>query len=302
MPGGGPPPGWSVQSKASWDSLKAAFPHVAADVEKRQQETEAGLAALRDYKDVKPYAEMAQQSGTTLAAALQRYTTMEQLARRDPAQGMMSIAHNMGLSKAQAGQLFAHLAGALGARPTNGHQSNGGLQPFTSGTDQNDPLAEVLGPILEQRLGPLAQKLGVLETHLTRAQQADQNAMQRGVSEAIEKFATDPAHRYFPDLQETISRLFETGMVERTADPVADLTKAYEMAAYQHPEVREALVSERLKAKADEGRTKAVAAQKRAVSLTGHPAGGAAAPPRPAVGMSAHDSVRAAFDQLRSGV
>lgn len=295
----GPPPGWSVASKAAWDALPQ---NIRADIEKREGEVAQGLAALRDFRDVKPYAEMAAKSGTTLAAALQRYTTMEQMARRDPAQGMMAIAKNMGLSQAQAGQLFAHLAGALGARPTNGHQPNGGRQPFTSEPDQNDPLAEVIGPLIERAMSPMAQKLGTLETHLTRAQQADQNAQLRNVSAAIETFATDPKHRYFPELEETISRLFESGMVERTADAAGDLTKAYEMAAQLHPEVRETLVSERLKAKEGEARAKADAARRAAVSLNGHPPGGAAALARPAAGMSAHDSVRAAFQQLRSGV
>jgi hypothetical protein len=246
----GPPPGWSVASKAAWDALPD---HIRADVAKREAEMNEGLAALRDFKDVKPYAEMARQSGTTLPVALQRYTTMEQTLRQDPMQGMMAIAHNVGLTKQQAAQLFSNLGAVLGARPVPGYQSNSG-QPSANGLDQNDPLVEILGPILEQRLGPVAQKLSALETHLTRQQQADQNVQQRGVSEAIEKFAADPKHRYFPDLEETISRLFETGMVERTANPAADLAKAYEMAAQLHPEVRETLISERLKTKADEAK------------------------------------------------
>lgn len=294
----GPPPGWSVQSKATWDHLP---PHIRADIAKREGEVSQGLATLRDYKDVKPYAEMAQKSGTTLAAALQRYTTMENLTRRDPAQGLMTIASNMGLNQAQAAQLFAQLASRLGARPTNGLPSNGG-QPSTSGLDQNDPLAEVLGPILEQRLGPLSQKLGTLENHLTQQLRADQNARAESVAQAIERFAVDPAHRYFPDLEETISRLFESGMVERTGNAAADLKKAYDMAARLHPQVHETLVSERLKTKGDEARAKGVAAQRAAVSLNGHPAGGAAAPPRMAAGLSARDSVRAVYQQLSSGV
>jgi hypothetical protein len=294
----GPPPGWSVTSKAAWDQLPQ---HIRDDIAKREGEVAQGLAALRDFKDVKPYAEMAQKSGTTLSAALQRYTTMEGMLRRDPAQGLMAIAQSVGLSQAQAAQLFAQLATRLGARPTNGLPSNGG-QPSTSGSDQNDPLAEVLGPILEQRLGPLAQKLGTLESHLTQQQRADQNARAESVAQAIERFAANPAHRYFPELEETISRLFESGMVQRTADAVADLKTAYDMAARLHPEVHETLVSERLKTRADEAKAKAAAAQRAAVSLNGHPAGGAAAPPRTAAGLSARDSVRAVYQQLSAGV
>jgi hypothetical protein len=321
-PAAGPPPGWSVTSKAAWEQLPES---VRADIAKREGEVQQGLAALRDYKDLKPYAEMATRSGTTLAAAVQRYVTMEGALRHDPAQGLMAVAHNIGLSKEQAAELFAQLAGALGARPTSAPQPNGGQpstrQPSPGGSDQNDPLMEVIGPLIERALGPVSQrladqnaKLGTLETHLTQRQQADQNARQRGVAEAIEKFATDPKHRYFPDLEETISRLFESGMVERTADPMGDLVKAYEMAAHFHPEVREALISERLKAqeeeakakakaREDEARAKAEAARRAAVSLNGHPTGGAAAPARTApAGISVRDSVRAAVQQLSSGV
>jgi hypothetical protein len=294
----GPPPGWSVQSKATWDQLPD---HIRADIAKREGEVAQGLAALRDYKNLKPYAEMAQKSGTTIADALKRYTDHEALVRRDPAQGLMNIAKNIGLSQAQAAQLFSQIGQALGARPTPGHQSNGG-QPSTSGSHQDDPLAEVIGPLIERAIGPMAQKFSAFETHLSRQREADQNARAQSVTEAIEKFAADPRHRYMPELEETISRLFETGMVERTANPVEDLAKAYEMAAQLHPEVREAHINERLATKAAEAKAKAAAAQRAAVSLNGHPAGGAAAPSRPGPGTSVRDSVRAAIQQLSAQV
>ena len=297
----GPPPSWSVASKVAWDALPD---HVRADIAKRESEVKEGFAALRDYKELKPYAEMAQRSGTTLSAALHRYTNMEQLARRDPARGLMTIAQNMGLSKEQAGQLFSQLAGTLGARPTGRPQSNGGA-PFTDGPDQNDPLAEVIAPLIERALGPVTSKLGTLESHLSERQLADQNARSRTVAEAIEKFSADPQHRYFPDLEETISRLFETGMVEQTADPLGDLTKAYEMAAQLHPEVREALVSERLKAKSEEAKAKerdeAAKAKAASRSITGSATDGTdASRGKRRAGMSyeadLEADVRAAFD------
>jgi hypothetical protein len=302
-PVGSPPPGWSVKSKSDWDGLSAAFPHIAADIVKREGEVAQGLAALRDYKDLKPYAEMARQSGTTLSAALQRFTTMETALRQDPAHGLMAIVHNAGLSQQRAAQLFADLAARLGAPPHSAPQSNGarppaslsnGTRPPTIGSDQNDPLVEILGPLLEQRIGPLeqrlderlgpvAQKLSALENHMTAVHLADQKAMERSVTEAIERFAADPAHRYFPDLEETISRLFETGMVERTADTVADLGKAYEMAAQLHPEVREALINERLKTSTAEAKAKekeaSAKAQRASRSITGSTIG---ATPEPA--------------------
>lgn len=296
-PVGSPPPGWSVTSKAAWEQLPD---HIRADVIKREGEVAQGLAALRDYKDLKPYAEQARQSGTTLAAALQRYTTMEQTARRDPAQGLMAIAQNIGLSKDQAAGLFADLAQKLGAKPVPQpqppNQTGGAVAPqATNGSHQDDPLLAVLGPLLEQRLGPLeqkfeqrlgplAQKLGAFETHLTRQFEADQNARSQSVTKAIETFAADPKNRYFPDLEETISRLFETGMVERTGDPASDIQKAYDMAANIHPEVREVLINERLKTKAEGTKAKeqqvAARAQAASRSITGSASSGTNAAPK----------------------
>lgn len=299
---GSPPPGWSVASKAAWDALPD---HIRADVVKREGEVAQGLAALRDYKDIKPYAEQARQSGTTLAAALQRYTTMEGALRRDPANGLATVAQNIGLSKTQAAELFADLAQKLGHKPPSPqpqptHQTGGVVAPPASGgSHQDDPLEAVIGPLLEQRLGPnldqrldsllqqrigpMSQELGLLKTHLTRQLEADQNARSQSVTKAIETFAADPAHRYFSDLEEVISDLFERGVVERTADPIADLKKAYDMAAWNHPEVREVLINERLKTKTVETKAKeqqvAARAQAASRSITGSASSGTDAAP-----------------------
>lgn len=64
---GKPPPGWSVKSKAEWDSLP---PHIRADVIKREQEVNNGFAKLGEYKAIDRYMDMAKRSGTTLDVAL----------------------------------------------------------------------------------------------------------------------------------------------------------------------------------------------------------------------------------------
>jgi hypothetical protein len=274
-PQSGPPPGWSVPSKAAWDALPE---HVRADIAKREGEVQEGLAALRNFKDVQPYAEQAARSGTTLAAALQRYTTMESVARRDPARGMMAVAHNLGLSKDGAAKLFSDLAAALGARPT-GAQSTGSQPHAGEGSDQNDPLAEVISPIIQRVLGPLTQDLSALKTHVTRQQEADQNAWSSSVNAAIAKFRTDPKYRYFSDLEDTISDLIESGQVRMTGDAEADLARAYDKAAWNHDQVREALINERIRtgsaataARETEAAARAAAASR---SITGSATAGA---------------------------
>lgn len=221
-----PPPGWSVKSKAEWEKLPQ---HIRDDVAKRELEVNNGFAVLREYKDLKPYADMAKNANTTLSKALENYVGIDNLLKSNPEAGFTRICHNLGMSQAQAGQFFAGLA-----------QRFGGVAPAQNG--QTDPLADVLNPFLQ----PLQRELTNLREQLSLREQANQTASQRALERAIETFSTDPANRYFPELAETISRLFETGLVQQTGDHLRDLRTAYDTAANMVPEVREALFNQRL--------------------------------------------------------
>lgn len=234
---GGPPPSWSIKSKAAWDALPA---DVRADIVKREGEVAQGLSALRDYKDLKPWAEMAKQHNTTIDAALKRYTGIEQLLKRDLAAGLSQIAQNAGLSQPDAARFFAGLAARLGG--TAAPQPNG-AHPHTNGAmPADDPLMQALKPVLS----PIMQELSQLRTQVSSRVEADRNAQSQSLAKAIEKFAADPAHRYYPELEETITRLFETGMVPPSGNPEGDIRAAYEMAVGMNPEIREALIEQRL--------------------------------------------------------
>lgn len=251
-----PPPGWSVKSKASWDELPQ---HVRADIAKRETEMNDGLAALRDYKDLKPFAEMATKYGTTIKDALQRYVGIEQLMQRDLGAGLAQVLENFGMSQQQAGQFFATLA-----------QRYGGVSAGGGNTQAKaDPLQDILKPFID----PLKQEVTSLRSQLSSRQQADQNASSQSLASAIETFSVDPGNRYFADLEETITRLFETGMVKLTGNHENDLKTAYDMAAQIVPEVREALINQRLRDQKDAARQKeqeaADKAKKASRSLTG---------------------------------
>jgi hypothetical protein len=224
----GPPPSWSVAAKTKWDSLPA---EIKSEIAKREGEVAEGFAALRDYKDLKQFNDMARSSGTTLAAAMQHYVNMENIIRRDPAAGLSLIAQNAGLSQTQAAQLFAGLA-----------QKFGGGQP--QGQQDQDPLAELVSPMLN----PVMQKLQALEGQLTARQQQEAAAADLAMQKAIEEFANDPQNRFFSNLSDQIAQLFESGMVKRTGNPAQDLRNAYDMAAGMNAEVREALIEQRLQA------------------------------------------------------
>ncbi len=252
-----PPPSWTVKSKAAWDALPD---HVKADIAKREAEVSQGFAALKEYKDLKPFAEMAAKHNTTIAAALKHYTGIENLLRQDLGQGLSVILQNYGMNQQQAGQFFATLAQKHGfqvAAPAARGGSQAGPQP-------GDPLYDILKPFIE----PLKQEITTLRQTHTSREEADRNAEAQSLAKALDEFASDPANRYYPELEEAIARLFETGYVRRTGNHKADLKTAYDMAAQLHPEVSEALIEQRLaeKKEAERKREQAAADKAKAAS------------------------------------
>lgn len=223
----GPPPSWSVAAKTKWEAIPQ---EVRAEIAKREGEVAEGMAALRDYKDLRQFNDMARSSGTTLAAAMQHYVNMENVIRRDPAAGLALIAQNAGMTQQQAAQMFAGLA-----------QKFGGGAPGAQ-MDADDPLAELVNPMLQ----PLLSKVQALEGQLTARQQQEFASYQQTLDKSISEFASDPKNRFFPNLADSIAQLFESGMVKKTGNPAHDLQVAYDMAARLHPEVSEALIEQRL--------------------------------------------------------
>lgn len=236
-----PPPSFSIKTKADWDRLPQ---HVRDDIVKRESEMQTGLAALRDFKVLKPYADMASQHGTSIKAALDRYTSMEGLLKKDLGAGLSQIAQNFGLDQSQAAQLFAGLAQKFGGSAVPGTPTGGNEQA------EADPLAEIMKPIL----APLMSQLSELQSAHKSRSAADQNAQLKPFTDAVAAFAADPANKFYPDLEGTIADLFEKGFVKRTGDVAADLRTAYDMAARMNPDVHEALIEQRLSGQKDSGR------------------------------------------------
>lgn len=235
----GPPPSFSVKTKADWNNLPQ---HVRDDIIKREGETANGLAALKDFKDLKPWAEMAGKHGTTIDAALKNYTGIENMLRTDVFGGLKKIAENMGLNQAQAAALFTDAGKRLG-------QGVAAPKPAFENPN-NDPLIEALRPIMEPlmtRVNQIDQRF-VQSTEQQRTQQTQQQQQTQmtAIETAFTAFAADTSNKYLPDLQDTMTKLLETGMVPLTGNHAADLKAAYETAAQMHPEVREALIEQRL--------------------------------------------------------
>jgi hypothetical protein len=149
------------------------------------------------------------------------------------------------------------------------------------------------------------EKLGSLEGYFQNLKQTDQQRQLSQAQKVVDEFAASDQYRYYSDVEETINNLLVKGLVTRTGDFRADLATAYDMACQLHPEVREALINERIskteekrraeaeKAEADK-RAKAASATRAAVSVRGAPSGPVSAPAGSKGGV--RDDLAAAWD------
>jgi hypothetical protein len=269
-----PPTSWSVPAKAAWDKLP---PEVQQAIAKRETEVNNGFATLKDFQDLKPYAERARSQGQTLSQALGAYVGIDDLFRRDAGSGFVHVAQNLGLNQQQAGELFMRIATQLGAAPApQAHQT--AAEPGQATQNGLDPNA--FQPLIAQAMQPLTQKLSTLEQQFTQQSQREQSLRQTAAEQAVEQFRADPKHRYYDDVESLVANLIQKGIVPRTGDLMADLSKAYDQACMLHPEVREALINERVTQTqaAQIASTKEAADKARLASrsVTGSPSSGAA--------------------------
>lgn len=288
---GGPPSSWSIKSKAAWDALPA---EVRADIVKREGETAQGLAALRDYKDLKPFAERAAKEGTTLSKALTHYLGMEDIVRRDLGAGLAQICQNRGLSQEQAAQLFATLAKKFGA-PVAVQGKDAGPSAAASALPEDDPLMVALKPVI----GPLEQRIAELAGDRDARAKAEKEARVQSINSTLAAFAAKPENRFYAELEPTIFSLIEKGMVEAKPDFADTLRAAYDLAARMHPEISEALIEQRLagereaKRKQEQEAADRAKAASRSVTGSGVPGLKITDVKRPAAGANHRDDIEA---------
>ena len=199
-----PPPGWSPAAKVAFDNLPA---EVKEAVAKRETEINEGFKKLADFKGVEKYAEMARAGNTTLAAALENYTGIETLLRRDVLSGVDQVLKNVGVDPRKFVQAYAQ---RLGAAPQSAPQPNA-----------NQPAQPPIDPraIADQAFQRLIAK-----------QQAD------AVQGEIEKFAADPKNKFYANVETHMMKLLQAGLVGG-ATPAERLKNAYDTACRVDPQI-----------------------------------------------------------------
>jgi hypothetical protein len=226
------PASYSVAAKLAFDK---ADPQLKAAIAKRETEINQGFAELKDYRDLKPFRERAQRAGQSLGQALEAYTGIEELFRRNPEQGFLHVADNLRqvMPPQQIGQMLLAAAQKFGAVPQPNQNGNG-----HQNADAENPLLPIIQPII--------QRLASLEGTFNQRQAAEQANAARAAETVVERFRSDPQYRFFSNLEDQIVQLISSGIVQRTGDHAADLAKAYDLACNMHPEIREQLINERI--------------------------------------------------------
>lgn len=113
--------------------------------------------------------------------------------------------------------------------------------------------------ILQQALTPLQQRLERFEQSMMQREQAEFEARKQQALNEVEKFASDPGHPYFDELQEEILPYIQQGL---------PLAQAYEKAVWSNPVTRQKEMGRIQKEQQEQARKKAQAAATAAKKAT----------------------------------
>ena len=182
-----PPPGWSPASKVAFDGLPES---VKADIVKREAEVNQGFAKLSEYKPIEKYVDMAKQGGTTLDRALEAYTGIETLLRKDVFAGVEQVLKNVGVNPVAFAQAYLNRNGGA---PQKGAP---GDQPVVHQPQQIDPTA-----IVNQAVSAI------------RAEQ-----QHKEMQSEIVKFAADPKNRFYENVKPAMAQILQAGLATNLQD------------------------------------------------------------------------------------
>lgn len=282
-----PPGGFSPKTKAEWEKITAAYPHLAADIAKREKEIADGFAQYEGMRELRPYMDMARSQGQSLKQALDNYTGIE-AALRNPQQALGVLLHLAGNAGYPPQRLAMELAPYLGS-PT-------GQQGAPQGQGAQPPIDPSM---FQQWLNPLAQEVNSLKSLFQQQSEAAKAREFTAIGTVLERFKSDTSHRYYENVEPQMTQLLERGIVPRTGDYATDLQAAYDMACRLNPEISELLLNERTAkseaAKAAAEKETAEKARQASRSITGSPSSGAVRDDGDKGGDSVEDDVRRAF-------
>ena len=217
-----PPENFLPRAKELWHNtpheVRSELTRVLSEA---QNEASTAREATAEYEAIKPFAEMARQSGTTLDKALSEYVRMENELRENPASGFRALMQNMGMSPPQA---IAHILAAFNVQPER-----------LAAHIQQDPNAyTALAPRPQQHQQqhqPQPQQVNPEVEQLRR--QVAQMQTQTLEATVIAPFANENPRYY--ELQGHIAKLLQSDIVPANLSLHDRLAAAYDMAVRLSP-------------------------------------------------------------------
>lgn len=190
-----------------------------------ENETQQARASVQEFEAVKPFAEMAKRSGTTLDQALSRYTQMEQTLRQDPTAGMRSLLNNMQMTPQQA---IGHIAAAFNVTPerlAQHMQSDPNAYTALAPRPQQQPQQQQRQP--DPEVAQLKQEV---------AQMRNEQVVSHTMNNLIVPFAE--SHPRFEELRPLIAQFWESAIVPRNLSEWDRLEACYDAAARFSPSAK----------------------------------------------------------------
>lgn len=268
-PVGAPPPGWSIAAKTAF---AAADPAIQAAVVKREEEVNRGLAELQNYRELRPFADMARARGDTLPGMIKRYAEAENALAHNTVPALLWLCKSYNVDPRQLAQVFV----GQGGQPQPG-------QPQPQPGQQPQP----------QQPRQQAQPQNV-------AQIVQQVLQEREIGQTLNQFLSNPKYKYAQNLRPQMAHFLDSGLADTLED-------AYDQACWAHPEIRALLIKEQAApapAPAPRPNPAQAASNARAAakSVTGTPLPGASTVPSPNPDLDIADQLRAAMRQSRAQV
>lgn len=187
---------------------------VKGEIARIMKEHDDEIAGAREFiTPLVKYHQMAQQTGTSLPEALDRYVNMEQALRSDPASGFKALLENMEMQPTEA---IGHMLRAFNVDP----------QALAQHIAQN-PQAYFPQAPRQQQPAPEDPRIAQLQGHIEQMQKDQIRAT------VIEPFRS--SHPRYAELESDIAFFLQSGRIPQSLSLNERLEVAYDMAARLSP-------------------------------------------------------------------
>ncbi len=302
------PEGWTKEAKAEWENLPSA---VQAAVAKREVDMAKGVEDLKKkYSEIdqvlQPRLETLRRHGHSPAQGINQLFAWFEALSANPNVAFPALAESFKYN-------LRSIPGLIPQELIQLWQEKQKQQPGQApATEAAQPAGEI-PPAVQQYINEMNQKLQALEQGFTnQLGQLSTNFQQQSqakTEEILANWSKDKPH--FEEVRRTMARLIASQEVPPLPNGAADLDRAYDMALWALPEIREKILAEQRQKADAELKAKQAAERKaqqdqadkarraQAGSLSGNAPGSPTLPVKGKKGKTVAESLRESIAELR---